>query len=96
VEPWSQGVFGFRQPKSSAAARRHHPERFRHAHWEGFRRATESGHTKDGTRIRTTRSLHKNGSKLYVDLSFGLVTNGAGSVIGAVAGVGIAQRALRR
>ena len=62
------------------------PERFRHAHWEGFRRAIESGHTKDGTRIRTTRSLHKNGSKLYVDLSFGLVTNGAGSVIGAVAG----------
>jgi hypothetical protein len=35
--------------------------------------------------VRTTRSIHKLGSKLYVDLSFGLVKNRAGSVIGSVA-----------
>lgn len=61
------------------------PERLRPGHGEGFRKALETGHTKDGGRVRTTRSIHKNGSKLYVDLRFGLVTNGAGLVIGAVA-----------
>ncbi|HEY8708826.1 MAG TPA: PAS domain S-box protein [Burkholderiaceae bacterium] len=60
-------------------------ERFRRAHWEGFRNAIESGHTRHGGDVRTTRSNHKLGHKLYVDLSFGLVTSEAGSVIGSVA-----------
>lgn len=60
------------------------PERFRRAHWEGFRRAIESGQTKYGSRVLTTRSVHKNGSKLYVDLSFALVKDGAGAVAGAL------------
>ena len=77
------------------------PERFRHAHWAGFRQAIESGHTKLGDHVRTTRAIHKLGHKLYVDLSFGLITGAAGSVIGAVA-VGrdcseryLAEKALR-
>lgn len=61
------------------------PERFRPAHWDGFRMALKAGQTKHGGRVRTTRSIHKSGIKVYVDLSFGLVANGAGSVIGAVA-----------
>ena len=61
------------------------PERFRSAHWSGFRRAMESGHTKYAGRVLTTRSVHKSGSKLYVDLSFGMVKNSAGSVVGALA-----------
>jgi len=61
------------------------PERLRHAHWEGFRRAIDTGQTKYGNRVLTTRSVHKNGSKLYVDLSFGLVRDGAGAVTGALA-----------
>ena len=61
------------------------PERLRGAHWEGFRRAIETGQTKHGNRVLTTRSIHKNGSKLYVDLSFGLVSDEAGAVIGAIA-----------
>ena len=61
------------------------PERLRHAHWEGFHRAISTGQTKYGNRVLTTRSVHKNGSKLYVDLSFGLVRDEAGAVTGAMA-----------
>ena len=61
------------------------PERLRRAHWEGFRRAIDSGQTKFGGRALTTRSVHKDGSKLYVDLSFGLIRNEAGTIAGALA-----------
>ena len=61
------------------------PEQLRVAHWEGFRRAIDTGQTKYGNRVLTTRSVHKNGSKLYVDLSFGLLKDEAGAVIGAMA-----------
>ena len=61
------------------------PERFRAAHWEGFRRAVENGRTRLGSQARTTRSMHKLGHKLYVDLSFGLVTDAAGAVVGSMA-----------
>ena len=61
------------------------PERLRRAHWEGFRRAIDSGQTKLGGRALITRSVHKNGSKLYVELSFGLIRNGAGAIAGALA-----------
>jgi len=61
------------------------PERLRGAHWEGFRRAIDTGQTKYGNRVLTTRSVHKHGGKLYVDLSFGLVKDGAGAVSGALA-----------
>lgn len=61
------------------------PERLRRAHWEGFRRAVDTGQTKYADRVLTTRSVHKDGSKLYVDLSFGLIRNEAGAIIGALA-----------
>src|SRR5688572_30457322 len=51
------------------------PERFRKAHWDAFNRAIASGQTSGGNQVRTTRSIHKLGHKLYVDLSFGLVTD---------------------
>ena len=61
------------------------PERLRSAHWEAFRRAIDTGRTKYGDRVLTTRSVHKNGTKLYVDLSFGLVSDETGAVVGAFA-----------
>jgi PAS domain S-box-containing protein len=61
------------------------PERFRGAHWEGFRQALKNGRVKHAGRVMTTRSVHKNGSKLYVDLSFGLVQDGEGRIMGALA-----------
>ena len=61
------------------------PERLRRAHWDAFNRSVETGHTKHTDRVLTTRSMHKNGSKLYVDLSFGLVKDANGFVLGAFA-----------
>ena len=61
------------------------PEHLRRAHWEGFRRAIDSGQTKHGARVMTTRSMHKDGSKLYLDLSFSLIKNKAGAIAGALA-----------
>ncbi|MGH8851175.1 MAG: PAS domain-containing protein [Casimicrobiaceae bacterium] len=61
------------------------PERFRRAHWEGFRRAIETGQIRYADRVLTTRSARKDGSRLYVDLSFGLVRDEGGAVLGALA-----------
>jgi PAS domain S-box-containing protein len=61
------------------------PERLRLAHWHGFTAALESGRTKYEGRALTTRSMHKNGRKLYVDLSFALIRDATGSVAGALA-----------
>jgi PAS domain S-box-containing protein len=61
------------------------PERFRRAHWEAFHRAIDTGRTKYADRVLTTRSAHRDGSKLYVDLSFGLVTDDGGTILGALA-----------
>jgi PAS domain S-box-containing protein len=61
------------------------PERLRSAHWEGFRRAINTAQTKHRGRVLTTRSVHKYGSKHYVDLSFGLVKDQSGVVAGAFA-----------
>jgi len=61
------------------------PERFRRAHWEGFRKAIETGRTKHAREVLTTRSMHKDGSTLYIDLSFGLIRDQDGTVAGALA-----------
>jgi len=61
------------------------PERLRSAHWDGFHRALDSGQTRLGAKALTTRSVHKNGNKLYVELSFGLIRNGDGVIVGALA-----------
>lgn len=61
------------------------PERLRAAHWAGFTRAVESGKTRYSGRVFTTRSMHRNGSRLYVDLSFGVVKGADGSIAGSFA-----------
>jgi PAS domain S-box-containing protein len=61
------------------------PERLRSGHWEGFNRSIATGQTKYADRVMTTRSMHKDGRRLYVDLSFGLVKNAVGEAIGAFA-----------
>lgn len=61
------------------------PERLRSAHWAAFDKAVASGCTRLGSQVRTTRALHKHRDKLYVDMSFGLVTEASGGVVGSVA-----------
>ncbi len=61
------------------------PERLRRAHWEGFNASVNAGVTKYAGRVLTTRAVHKDGSNLYVSLSFGLVKDRDGAVSGALA-----------
>ena len=61
------------------------PERLRPAHWAGFRRAIAEARTQGGNQVRTTRSLHKDGRTLYVDLSFAVITDALGAATGALA-----------
>jgi PAS domain S-box-containing protein len=61
------------------------PERLRKAHWDGFHKAIDSAQTKYRNQVLTTRSVHKDGSKLYVELSFGLVRDGSGTIVGSLA-----------
>ena len=61
------------------------PERFRAAHWRGFQASLESGVTKYAGRTLTTRAVHKDGRALYVDLTFSLVRDAGGAILGALA-----------
>jgi PAS domain S-box-containing protein len=61
------------------------PERLRPSHWAAFDAAIDTGKMKHGRESMTTRSVHKDGSDLYLDLSFALVKDAGGHVLGAVA-----------
>lgn len=89
IRLWNRGaevLFGFRAADAIGSSLDIIiPERLRQAHWEGFHRAVERGCTRHGNSVRTTRAVHKSGHKLYVDLTFGLVKDDSGSVMGSVA-----------
>jgi PAS domain S-box-containing protein len=61
------------------------PERLRLAHWGAFDAAVDTGEMKHGRVAMTTRSMHEDGRDLYVDMSFALVKDAAGQVLGSVA-----------
>jgi PAS domain S-box-containing protein len=89
IRLWNRGseiIFGF--AASEALGQNLNliiPERFRRAHDAGFRHALSSGVTRNDGRVLTTRAQNKFGSRLYVDLSFGLLKDGSGTVLGAFA-----------
>jgi PAS domain S-box-containing protein len=89
IRSWNHGaheLFGY--PPDEAIGRSLDiiiPEHLRHAHWESFGNALASGHTKHGRRALKTRATHKAGHKLYVSLTFAVVIDREGMVIGAMA-----------
>jgi PAS domain S-box-containing protein len=89
IRIWNQGaesVFGF--PASDVLGKRLDviiPEELRKKHWEGYSKAIETGKTKLGSRVLTTRSRHKDESRLYVDLSFTVIVDDSGHAEGALA-----------
>ena len=89
IQVWNQGaenVFGFSANEVVGQSLDVIvPERLRAAHWAAFHSAIDAGRTRHANQVRTTRSIHKDGRKLYVDLSFGLIVDAAGAVAGAVA-----------
>lgn len=62
------------------------PDRFRDVHWQGFHRAVRDGTMRLGEgRPMRTRSMRRDGSRLYVDLSFSLLRDATGAVVGVLA-----------
>ena len=61
------------------------PEHLRDAHWKGFDRSLASGDTKYAGQVMTTRAVHKDGRKLYVEFSFSMLKDERGQVVGAMA-----------
>lgn len=106
IRIWNRGaeaVFGF--PAAEALGQSLDiiiPEELRKRHWEGYNRAIEAGRTRLGSRVLVTRGLHRDGSRLYVDLSFAVIVDDEGRAEGALA-IGrnvteryLADRALRK
>jgi PAS domain S-box-containing protein len=61
------------------------PEHLRAAHWTGFNSAMASGKTRLAGRPALTRAAHKSGTKLYVEMTFAVVKDDAGKILGSVA-----------
>lgn len=61
------------------------PERLREAHWTGFGNAMSSGNTRLGGKPALTRAARRNGDKLYVEMTFAVVKDDSGRVVGSVA-----------
>jgi len=61
------------------------PEHLRAAYWKGFHAAIASGTMKLAGRPTLTRALHKSGRKLYIEMTFALVRDANGGVLGSAA-----------
>jgi len=62
------------------------PEHLRAAHWKGFDAAMASGAMKLQGRPTLTRALHKDGRRLYIEMTFAIVKGVAdGEILGSVA-----------
>jgi PAS domain S-box-containing protein len=61
------------------------PPHLRAAHWRGYRTAMASGRTRLGGNAMLTRATHRDGSKVYVEVAFGIVGDKEHGVSGAVA-----------
>lgn len=89
IQYWNTGaekVFGW--PASEAVGSNLDliiPERMRKAHWDGFDQAIARGGVKPGRTSMVTRSLHKTQEFIYVDMSFEMVKDASGQLIGALA-----------
>ena len=61
------------------------PEHLRAAHWRGFNAAVSRGGVRSLGRPSITRALGRDGRKLYAEISFALVIEVSGKVLGSVA-----------
>lgn len=83
--PAASRIFGFSQQEALGQSLDIIiPERFRKAHWRGFERALADRETRYAGQALTTRSLRSDGSTIYVDLSFSIVTGPDGVALGAL------------
>lgn len=73
------------------------PEKLRAAHWRGFNAAMRAGVTQHAGAALPTKALCADGANIYVEMSFAVICDAAGEVIGASAGArDITQRFLEQ
>lgn len=60
------------------------PEHLREPHWRGFNTAMQNGQLKLSGKPTLTRALHRDGHKIYVEMTFALVKNQQAEVQGSV------------
>ena len=89
IRIWNQGaesVFGF--PAEEVLGKSLDiiiPEELRKRHWEAYSKAIAEGRTRTGDGVMVTRALNKDGSRLYVDMSFAVIVDASGHTEGALA-----------
>lgn len=61
------------------------PERFRDAHWRGYKRALDEHTTKYVGHALPTKALRSDGTQIYVELTFAIILDANDGVLGALA-----------
>ena len=89
IQHWNRGaeaVFGFKSDEViGKSVDIIIPEKLRAAHWAGFNKAVAHGDILSAPGARITRGLKKDGEQLYVEMSFAMVRNQGGEMIGSIA-----------
>jgi PAS domain S-box-containing protein len=82
----AQRIFGFTASDSLGANLNIIiPEHIRDAHWRGFKRALAERTTKYAGQALPTRAIRSDGTQIYVELTFAIVLDAKGDVLGALA-----------
>lgn len=61
------------------------PDRLRGRHWEGYREVMGTGVTRYGREVLAVPGLRKDGTRISLEFSIGLLRDATGEVLGAVA-----------
>jgi len=61
------------------------PERFRARHWAGYREVMQSGQTRYGSDVLRVPALHKDGRRISIAFTVGLLTDAGGRITGIAA-----------
>ncbi|PFG75011.1 PAS domain S-box protein [Tepidiforma thermophila] len=84
--PAAEAMFGF--PAAEAIGQDLNiiiPEPFREAHWTAYDRALAAGDTKYRGQAMPTRARRADGSEFYIEMTFAIVKDETGTVLGALA-----------
>lgn len=89
IQLWNHGaetIFGFSSEEAlGQSVDLIIPEKLRAAHWAGFNKAVAHGDILSAPGARMTKGLKKDGDQLYVEMSFAMVRNQSGEMIGSIA-----------
>ena len=83
---WAEEMFGYAASEAvGSSLDLIIPPHLRAAHWRGYHQAIAAGRTRSVGKAMLTRATHKDGSKVYVEVAFGIVGDPQHGVLGALA-----------